>query len=183
MQCHIQNHLKSFGKQTKENFTKLISPTQSAFVPGQLITNNILVAYESLHIMHGCKKGKKVSLILKLDISKTYGRVEWAFLKSIMVKMGFPEAWIEQVICFVSTSSFSTKINGKAYGNIIPSRRLQQGDPLSPYLFLLCAKGFTSLLAKAEMENWIHRVFICKRAPSITHLLFVDDSLLVCQAN
>ena len=57
------------------------------------------------------------------------------------------------MMCYVSTSSFSIKINGKAYGNIIPSRGLRQGDPLSPYLFLLCAEGFTSLLAKAEMEN------------------------------
>ena len=57
------------------------------------------------------------------------------------------------MMCCVSTSSFSIKINGKAYGNIIPSRGLRQGDSLSPYLFLLCAKGFTSLLAKAEMEN------------------------------
>ena len=69
--------------------------------------------------------GKNGSLTLKLDISKAYNRVKWAFLKSIMVKMGFPEVWIEGVMCFVSTSSFSTKINGKAYGNIIPSRGLQ----------------------------------------------------------
>ena len=85
-------------------------------------------------------------------------------------------------MCCVSTSSFSVKINGKAYGNIIPSRGLHQGDPLSPYLFLLCLEGFTSLLAKAEMENRIHGVSICRRALSIIHFLFADDSLLFCQA-
>ena len=173
---------KVLANRMKKILPQLISPTQSAFVPGRLITDNILVAYETLHTMHGRKKGKTGSLALKLDISKAYDRVEWTFLKRIMVKMGFPNAWIERVMCCVSTSSFSVKINGKAYGNIIPSRGLRQGDPLSPYLFLLCAEDFTSLLAKAEMENRIHGMSICRRAPSITHLLFADDSLLFCQS-
>ena len=50
----------------------IISPTQSALVPGRLISDNVLVAYETLHIMHGRKKGKKGSMALKLDISKAY---------------------------------------------------------------------------------------------------------------
>ena len=84
--------------------------------------------------------------------------------------------------CF-TTSSFFVHINGKTYGNILPSRGLLQGDPLSPYLFILCAEGFTSLLAKVEKDGWLHGVSICRRASSISHLLFVDDSLLFCQAN
>ena len=113
----------------------------------------MLLAYETLHAMHGRKKGKKGALALKLDVSKAYERVEWNFLRGIMVKLGFPEEWIDRVMSCVTTPSFSVRINGKAYGNIIPSRGLRQGDPLSPYLFLLCAEGFTSLLSKQKLRG------------------------------
>ena len=59
---------------------------------------------------------------------------------------------------------------------------IRQGDPLSPYLFLLCAEGFTSLLTKADLEGKIHGVSVCRRAPKITNLLFADDSLLFYRA-
>ena len=64
----------------KQVLLDIISPTQSAFVPGRLITDNVIVAYEALHYMHARKKGKTGSLALKLDVSKTYDRVEWLFL-------------------------------------------------------------------------------------------------------
>ena len=100
-----------------------------------------------------------------------------------MTKMGFPAMWIDRVTSCVTTPYFSVHINGKAFGNILPSRGLHQGDPLSPYLFILYVEGFMSLLAKVEEDRRLHGISICRRAPSISYLLFANESLLFCQAN
>ena len=99
-----------------------------------------------------------------------------------MEKLGFPVDWIDRVMSCVTTPSFSILINGKPYGMIHPSRGIRQGDPLSPYMFFLCAEGFTALLKKAESEGRIKGVSICRGAPKVTNLMFADDSLLFCQA-
>ena len=99
-----------------------------------------------------------------------------------MLKLGFPGDWVDKVMSCVTSPSFSVLINGKPFGMIHPTRGIRQGDVLSPYLFLLCAEGFTSLLQKAVLEGNIQGVSICRRAPRISHLLFTNDSLLFCRA-
>ena len=96
---------------------KLISPSQSAFVPGRLITDNVLVAYETLHAMHNRRSSRRGSLALKLDISKAYDRDEWDFLKGTMTKLGLLGRWIDRVMSCVTSTSYFVCINGKAFGN------------------------------------------------------------------
>ena len=67
-------------------------------------------------------------------------------------------------------------------GNIKPTRGLKQGDPLSPYLFLLCAIGLQELIKKAKTNGDIRGVPICKNGPWVSHLFFADDSVLFCRA-
>ncbi|CAL2247000.1 unnamed protein product [Prunus armeniaca] len=71
---------------------------------------------------------------------------------------------------------------GRPFGRIIPSRGLRQGDPISPYLFLIVAEAFSTLLQQAERDSRLHGVSIAPFAPSINHLFFADDSLLFCNA-
>ena len=89
-----------------------------------------------------------------------------------MERMGFPAVWIERVICCVTIPFFSILVNGKPYGMIHPTKGIRQGDPLSSYLFLLCAKGFIALLAKVELEGRLRGVSICRGAPRVTNLMF-----------
>jgi hypothetical protein len=161
---------------------QIVSESQSAFVPGRLITDNILVAFEILHHMHHQKKGKFGSLALKLDMSKAYDHVEWIYLKRAMEQLGFHSKWVTLMMECITTVSCFILVNGEPHGFIKPSRGLRQGDPLSPYLFLFCAKGFFSFLQKAKSAGKLQGVSISRGGPKITHLFFADDSLLFCKA-
>lgn len=82
----------------------------------------------------------------------------------------------------VRTVQYSFSLNGDIIGAVTPSRGLRKGDPLSPYLFVLCAQGLSSLLIAAEARKAITGVRIASTCPSISHLFFADDSLIFFKA-
>lgn len=122
-------------------------------------------------------------MAVKLDISNAFDRVEWCFIEAAMEKLGFHERWICLIMHCVTTVSYSIIINGFIHGCITPSRGLQQGDPLSPYLFLIYAKAFSSLIHNAARSKELNGISICRGCPYISHLFFANDSLLFCKAS
>ena len=96
--------------------------------------------------------------------------------------MGFNDRWIDLVMECITSVTYSILINGEPSGDIRPSRGIRQGDPLSPYLFLLCSKGLHRLIKQATEKGDIQGVSICHNGPKLTHLFFADDSLLFCRA-
>ena len=144
---------KTLANKLKCFLPTIISPNQSAFVPRRLITDNALVAFEIFHAMKRKDVTHSGVCALKLDMSKAYDRVEWCFLEKVMERMGFCAEWIVRVMACISSVSFTFKINGVVQGSLIPSRGLRQGDPISPYLFLLCADAFSTLITKAANEK------------------------------
>lgn len=100
----------------------IISQTQSAFIPGRLITDNDLVAYKTLHTMHSRMCGKKGYMAVKIDMSKAHDRVEWGFLEAVMVRMGFGPNWVKLIMMCVTTAHYAVLVNGIPMGRINSTR-------------------------------------------------------------
>lgn len=174
---------KVMATRLKEVLNVVIYDTQSAFIPGRLISDNIMASYEIMHYLKGKRVGNDGFMALKLDMSKAYNRVEWDFLKAILRKMGFSEWWVHLVLQCVTTVTYSIVHGEHEMEPIIPTRGIRQGDPLSPYLFIICAKGLSSLIRNYEQRQWINGIKICRRAPVVSHMLFADDSYFYCKAD
>ncbi|KAL0458268.1 UNVERIFIED_CONTAM: hypothetical protein Slati_0454000 [Sesamum latifolium] len=155
--CNVLYKLvsKVFANRIKPFLNTLISPSQAVFVPGRLITDNVLVAYELHHFLKHKNRGKKGFVSLKLDVSKAYDRVEWRFLGSVLLRLGFHAKFISLIMTYVTTVSFSFLLN----------------------------KVFSGMLRRAEEEGSIRGIAVSRLAPPISHLLFTDDTLIFCEAS
>ncbi|KAF5465338.1 hypothetical protein F2P56_015356 [Juglans regia] len=174
---------KTIANMLKKILPSIISQNQSAFIPGRLLSDNVIVAFETLHSMHCKMASREGYMAMKLDMSKAYDRVEWSFLRAALCKMGFDFAWVELVMRCVESVSYSILVNGIPQSVFSPSRGIRRGDPLSPYLFIMCAEALGSMISKGVEEGVISGVPFARGRIRISHLFFADDSLLFCKAN
>lgn len=99
-----------------------------------------------------------------------------------MSRLGFDEGWISKVMTCVMSVSYTVLVNGQPSQKIIPTRGLQQGDPISPYLYLICVEGLNSLLHDVERTLKIKGVKVARSSPIINHIFFADNSITFCIA-
>ncbi|XP_059446595.1 uncharacterized protein LOC132178157 [Corylus avellana] len=138
---------------------------ESAFIIGRLISNNILAAYETLYTMHMRMRGKKGYMAVKIDMSKAYDRMEWGFLEAVMGRMDFALRWIQLAMMCVTSAHCAVLVNGIPMGRIIPTWGIRQGDPISPYLFLICVEALSSSLLAVDRESVLEGVPTSRRGP------------------
>ena len=118
----------------------------------------------------------------KLDLQKAHDRVNWRFLKVVLLKFGFDEKFVGWIIECVSSVSFELLINGGITGHFKPSRSLRQGDPLSPYLFILNQEVLSRLLEREHLDGKLSGVKTNIGGPAITHTMYADDIMLFTKA-
>ena len=114
---------------------------------------------------------------------KAYDRVEWIFLEKMLCRLGFHVEFVDLIMACVRSVHYKVRYNDQETDGFTPTRGLRQGDPISPYLFLICAEGLSSALAHEEEVRGIEGVRVCRNAPSVSHLLFADDFLILMKAN
>ncbi|WOK95118.1 hypothetical protein Cni_G03825 [Canna indica] len=164
----LVNRCKSFIEDT-------ISKEQMAFVRNRNLHENVLMVSEMLNIIHGSKR-KKPYCILKLDLEKAFDRVSWEALKKIWNFMNFPKKLINRLYGCLSSSVFTCSINGFNSFCFKNCKGVRQGDPLSPYFFIMMQE-LLSLLIKKAVDDGEVKAFKYKKF-FISHLFYADDILI-----
>eukprot|EP00253_Pinus_taeda_P030337 PITA_30337 len=116
--------------------------------------------------------------MIKLDLSKAYDRLNWKYLCAVLEAYGFAKRWIEWIFSMISTPFFSILVNGNLTKPFNASRGIRQGDPLSPFLFILAADGLGRIIKRETRRNKLRGLKLWGNNLTITHQQFVDDIML-----
>ena len=172
---------KILFQRLKPHLDDLMHPFQASFIPRRKASDNVIFAQELIHTM-SISKSKHGLMALKIDLEKAFDRLEWGFIKHILSFFNFPTNWIELIMSCISSSSLPVLVNGERLNYFLPSRGIRQGNPLSPYIFILCMEYLARLiLCKVVAHSW-SGIRISKDGPTFSHLFFADDLILFAKA-
>ncbi|GJV75554.1 putative RNA-directed DNA polymerase, eukaryota, reverse transcriptase zinc-binding domain protein [Tanacetum coccineum] len=154
----------------------VVGDVQIAFIKGWQITDGPLLVNE---IISWAKKHKKKLLLLKVDFEKAFDSLSWSFLESIMAQMGFGEKWRKWIHSCLNSAFASVLINGSPTSEFKLERGLRQGDPLSPFLFILAVEALNVVFLEARNKSIFLGAEVGRDKVPISHLQFADDALIV----
>ncbi|GAU27711.1 hypothetical protein TSUD_126570 [Trifolium subterraneum] len=148
---------------------------QTAFLPNRQILDGVVVINEIIDL---AKRRKNKCMLLKVDFERAYDTVNWMYLEDMMLKMGFAEGWLKWMKACIFNSSMSVLVNGSPTEDFQVGKALRQGDPLSPFLFLIAAEGLTGLMQKA-VELGKFKSFKVNDNLNFRILQFADDTVII----
>ncbi|XP_020256684.1 uncharacterized protein LOC109833427 [Asparagus officinalis] len=158
----------------------IVNDAQSAFVKGRQISSNISLAHELAKSYS--RKGISPRVMLSIDIRKAFDTVNWKFLKKMLEGLGFPRVMVKWILACISSPRFSISLNGSLHGYFEGKRGLRQGDPLSPYLFILEMEYLSRKLELLKEDKLFRYHPMCGKL-KISHLIFADDLLLFAKGD
>lgn len=168
---------KIISKRLRDLMPLLISPAQSSFIKGRSIIDNIIITQEVIHSMKK-KRGKKGWLVIKVDLEKAFDKLSWDFIEDTLLDAGFPTRMVRIILHCVTTSTLSVLWNGQPTQPFKPSRGIRQGDPLSPYLFVLCMERLSQAISRSVQAGQWKPIKLGRFGPPLSHLFFADDLIL-----
>ncbi|CAL1354280.1 unnamed protein product [Linum trigynum] len=173
---------KCLAERLKSLMQELVAETQTSFVPGRQITDNICILQEVVHSMRS-KQGRTGWMVVKVDLAKAYDRIKWEFVRDTLQAAGAPPPFIEITMQCITSPSMRVQWNGGLFDTFSPSRGLRQGCPLSPYLFTLCMERLSHLISGCVTNGSWKPIRLTTNGPSLSHIFFVDDLILFGEAS
>jgi hypothetical protein len=154
---------------------------QSAFIPFRSIAENVLLAQELVRNYH--KDRGQPRCTLKIDLMKAYDSVDWEFLIFCLKCFGFPTRFINWIRVCITSPRFYVSINGTMVGYFEGKRGLRQGDPFSPYLFVIAMEVFSKIMVDYTGGDFGFKFHPKCASLKLTHLCFTDDLLIFFEAS
>ncbi|GKV39565.1 hypothetical protein SLEP1_g47323 [Rubroshorea leprosula] len=178
--CIYKLLAKVLANKLKVVMSQIISDTQSAFVGGRQLVDGVLVLNE---VVEKVKRRKHQAFIFKADFENAYDCADWSFLDWMMSRFGFGVQWRGWIKECLSTARISVLVNGSPIEEFMMGKGLRQGNPLSPFMFLMIAEGLHGLVKKVETKGLIHGIDVGSKGLNISLLQFADDTVILGKAN
>jgi hypothetical protein len=154
---------------------KVVSLTQSTFMPGRNIMEGVVILHETIHELHTKKRD---GVIFKIDFEKAYDKVKWSFLQQTLRMKGFAPKWCHWIQSMVTGGSVGIKINDEIGPYFQTKRGLRQGDPMSPILFNIVADMLALLINRAKADGQIRGVLPHLVEDGLSILQYADDTII-----
>ena len=160
----------------KPYIVEVINPYQAGFVPGHRTSDNIILIQEVIWTLKS-RLDRNGYVAIKLDLEKAHDRLKWSFIKETLEFFQLPPTFIALIMNMISSTQFHILWNETPFPKVVPSRGVRQGDPLSPYLFILCLERLSIKLEKVIQARLLHFINFRNRV-RLSHLFFANDIFL-----